>query len=407
MSVDLTDLKNPFGLSADEKRALELAGSVIGAVSSVWGSVNSAKSVLTTLGILPSPTGVVDDMRKLIDQLAQRFDGVLHALDVLTAMVEVATQLANARTALQNLIEFAPTDASAVGVNPYWDGLRPLVLYNSALVVQTLGSPAYWQRVYFDELKYQHWFPRALRSLGPPHPGGLVFDYRLTLPAYVESISIRVTILLTAVKEPSKVAAGELKTIADTLEGYFATIRAGMFPVTRAPNDYDSSNADDYATVTWWIADGSRVGVAEWYSAVDRVSNWPPSEYPVSGFSGQSDPNWDHWKQFVVRYAVREWMRWKQLYHDIGLAAAERTIVTLKKMAGVVPAKVDGPGGDYSLRELAQVLYHCGDDQQGEPTFLADEHNKLIIPISLREMLRVMQTYRTNPYTSVREALAQ
>jgi hypothetical protein len=48
-------------------------------------------------------------------------------------------------------------------------------------------------------------------------PSGLVFDYRLTLPAYLESIAIRLAILVAVVKNYQSVAIPELTNMVNTL----------------------------------------------------------------------------------------------------------------------------------------------------------------------------------------------
>ena len=73
MSNGIDPLKDVFHLSDQEKQALQAATSIIGSVSSIWGSVNSVKSVLTALGLLPQADQAAE-MRKYINTLVQEFD---------------------------------------------------------------------------------------------------------------------------------------------------------------------------------------------------------------------------------------------------------------------------------------------------------------------------------------------
>jgi hypothetical protein len=45
----------------------------------------------------------------------------------------------------------------------------------------------------------------------------------------------------------------------------------------------------------------------------------------------------------MVRHAVRNWVRWKELYDIIGLNAVAETIVILKRIAGIKPATPPDP----------------------------------------------------------------
>src|SRR6476469_9168788 len=90
-------LKDIFHVSDEEKKALESASSIIGSIWSVWGTFNTAKSVLTTLGLLPQSDQVAQ-MRHFIDLLTQDFHGAVAALDKEQSMLAVADQLESART---------------------------------------------------------------------------------------------------------------------------------------------------------------------------------------------------------------------------------------------------------------------------------------------------------------------
>jgi hypothetical protein len=90
-------------------------------------------------------------------------------------------------------------------------------------------------------------------------------------------------------------------------------------------------------------------------------------------------------------------------------------------MAGIQPASLPDPavaldepfiyssqkirGGDYSLKELAHMIHDLARSQGF--AILGDPQFRLVNPISLREMLRLLQTFRPQPYASFREALQQ
>ena len=418
-------LKDIFHVSDEEKKALESAASIVGSVWSVWGTVNTVKSVLTTLGVLPQSDQVAQ-MRHFIDLLVQDFHGVVSALDKEQSMRAVADQLESARTQHLHLLELAPEDAATVGINATWDEIRPIVLNNTLQAVVTLGDPAYWQRVFFPELTYQKWSPLQLYPMpvvasNANLPSGLVYDYRLILPAYIEAIAIRVTILVAVVKDYKHAAIPELTLMINTLEGHFKKIRSSIYEVLWVPTDVVDSPDNTQLGVNSWMAAGARVGAVEIYSAADQAGPWP-GEFPVVGFTGENSPEGiAQWYKFLVRYAIRNWVRWKQLYDTIGLNALAQTLLTLKRMAGQEPTLPDPDmapevweyschkirSGDYSMRELARMMHDIPYSQWGGWRILWDEHGKLVNPISLREMLALMQTYNPVPYTSLRDAVRQ
>ncbi|HVO01294.1 MAG TPA: hypothetical protein VMT54_03790 [Candidatus Cybelea sp.] len=423
MSDGIDPLKDIFHVSDEEKKALQAAGSIIGVVSSVWGYVNTAKSVLTALGIL-SQSDPVATMRGYINQLALDFKGAIAALDAELSMRAVADHLNAARTQLLQLTELAPEDAATVGIDATWDAQRPFVLNDTLQTVLSLGDPAYWERVFFQELTYNKWGPHSthpvpvVRAL-PGVPSGLVYDYRLVLPAYLEAVSIRLTILVAMVKNYHTAAIPELNVMIGTLESQFKKIRQSIYPVLWAPSNLSDTTDNPEGGVDTWIGEGARVGAVEIYSAADRAEAWPGAEYPVANFSPADIPDWE---KFLVRYAVRNWVRWKQLYDIIGLNAVAAILFTLKRMTGadpVLPAPdVDAAvweydsrkirDGNYSLWELARMIHDLSQyGQWGVFYLLTGPDGGLVDPLSLRDLLGLLQTFRGTPYTSFREALAQ
>lgn len=90
MSNGVSDFgKNVVGLSEKVIKALNAVTSVIGVISSIWGSFNTLKSVLTALGVL-SQTDEIAQLRQAIDQLWQDFQAVIGALDAVGTMRDVA-----------------------------------------------------------------------------------------------------------------------------------------------------------------------------------------------------------------------------------------------------------------------------------------------------------------------------
>ena len=232
MADELDPLRDIFNLSASEKRALDAASKIIGSVSSVWAIPGTVKSVLTQLGVL-SDTDVVQEMRHAIDELWFKFESALAAVDRESLMRDIAEQLSFSREALQTLTQFGPEQPSEPGPAG-WESQRALILAQTARVEIALGDPAYWHRAFFASLLYAKWPANWLHPT-PVVTNGLVFDYRLALPAYLEAVAVRVTVLVAAVKDHRTVARDELRRIATNLEAFFKKIRAGIVPVHAKP----------------------------------------------------------------------------------------------------------------------------------------------------------------------------
>ena len=305
-------------------------------------------------------------------------------------MRDIAEQLSFSREALQTLTQFGPEQPSEPGPAG-WESQRALILAQTARVEIALGDPAYWHRAFFASLLYAKWPANWLHPT-PVVTNGLVFDYRLALPAYLEAVAVRVTVLVAAVKDQRTVARDELRRIATNLESFFKKIRAGIVPVHAKPanitDQQTSAQPGPHMGVPMWMRGGALVGAVEIYSTFARAESWP-YEFPVVGHTGSQHL----WVEFLARYTVRDYVRWKQVFNGVGLGAVARTIVDLKRMSGMEPAAVDGPLGDYSVRELAEALRvssHVG--QWGSYRVFEDEHGNLPSPISLRHVLRVLQT---------------
>lgn len=245
----------------------------------------------------------------------------------------------------------------------------------------------------------------------------MAFDYRLTLPAFVEAICIRLTILAAII--PSYMANAEviteLQNLCSAFESYFTIIRDGIVefrPPTyqELADDRNPAAGPDSWLLSWTGRGGDLFGAVERYSTVHIVDHWPLTEYPFpnpnpAGIPG-APPDPHNYTKFLIRHLVRTMSRWKQVYNKVGLPAMATFLVQLKTLSGVSPARVTGPNGDWSLREVAKRLAAI----QGSGITNGSQ------PISLKEVLQILQTYippplgppvNPPPYLSLRAALAQ
>jgi hypothetical protein len=455
MSNGTNPLANFLGISQQGAAVLSSIAQVVGFVSSVFGGVTVAISVLTDLGVL-AQANVVVEIQQAINALWDDFQQALAALDLVGSMRDVFNQVASAQTQLENLTEFAPDDAATPGIKPVWDELRPFVLNNSLQAVNTLGGAAYWQRIFDAALVYNG--PGSIPPLGtspygsevwttnggvqiftsaPAVDNGLVFDYRLTLPAYLEAISIRLTILVAVVADYLDTAQDELQKMSATLESYYLLIRDGSFqtitplreaygynPTVSSPsvNFYYTWRGGGFTTLgppnaNWDNGFPTELyyGTVDPFSAYNSVRSWPADEFPLMGSSIGAPSSYQgevasvgyplasqqkeaQLLAFLVRYTVRSWVSWKEVYNGIGLGPVKAIIIHLKQLAGVSPATIAGPDENYSIRDFVNNWWGTG----VIPDLNNEDGN-----LSMRKLLALLQTYNPEPYTSFRAAFAQ
>lgn len=366
--------KNVLHMPQQEIDALNAISDVIGAVSTVWGYVNVAKSILSSLGILPG-SDTMTQLRQAVDQISAQFQAFLEALSKQITMLEVANQIGSARTALQLLLELAPDDAATPGIDPVWDAQRPTVEFATLQAVETLGIPSYWTRPFLPDLVYSQPWAKKGMNLDPDHTDS-VFDWRWTLPAYLEVISIRLTILAATRRNlGDEGVKNELIGMANILAGYFQNIRDSVFTIPPPLNSMLDCDHDPVGILCWRQL-GAPVGAVELYSTFSQVDSWS-GRFPTS-----EDGN--EYTRFMLRFFLRETKNFKRLFRIVGLDGAASTLIHLMLMAGISPATIDppdtyygvgphitgaplsgkdrAPASDWSLRELNQLISLWGVD---------------------------------------------
>jgi hypothetical protein len=110
------------------------------------------------------------------------------------------------------------------------------VLFNSSLEVETLGDISFYLRPFFPAAAYSDPWSGRIDPPAFPHSTGssIVFDYRLTLPAYLEAIAIRITILTVLVPNFRESDRAELRdNMANRLEDLYERIRDGIVPLRK------------------------------------------------------------------------------------------------------------------------------------------------------------------------------
>ena len=202
---DKPDIWEILGIPDDVKDAVGYAKEAIGMVSTVMSWVGTAQKALQLVGLVNSAPNP-------FDTLYSRIQADMRVL--LTATIAGATE-----ERLRDVAEHAAmARAAAIHANEYIVSGRPQTTFhldrlahadtNSLLAMQTLASDAYWQRTYDPTpavvrgraIRVQdHPFFSGLTWWGEISPaapsGGLIWDYRHALPAYLQALAARLVVL--------------------------------------------------------------------------------------------------------------------------------------------------------------------------------------------------------------------
>lgn len=397
-----------IGANKQFRDAVGTAEKIIGPLSKMIGpyaeAYGAAKSALATFGLIKAEadqiTELHQEIKELRDLVNAKFAEVLRAIAKQgdeQRIRDVETQLAGARTALNLLLEFPPD-------NPEFEKRKLPADSQSLTALMTLLEPSYWERPY-----YQPWvYVGAWAGMLPPHTkpeptGELVFEYRHTLPAYLEALALRITIagligLNYANHQPP------FKKIAAFLFDKYDTIFQGIVSL-RPPNEneiapYYSEGTQPFMTTKYYrqeaIWSGREYGAVETYSATSCTDMFP--QYFVPELPKAPEPikigeaPWEiqNPEQFKIkqemqrqynlklqqftqametyksnvkaihrylmpRLALQTLRKRKQVYAVVGLPALWRIINHLRVLAGDEPLGLCDLSA-WSLREFDDVI---------------------------------------------------
>jgi hypothetical protein len=424
-----------MGAVADFLHDEGLNGKGVDAIKKVEGIFSAVSGISGYIGVLKDFFDPEDQLQKAVDKIIQAFRDALAADDLKFDMINVGDKLASAETAWSDLKEDPPHDASGdPSTWPMW----PDVTGRSKDALFALSQPGYWRRPFLG-IEYQdppwtyYWPFFSGQKMTPPDlGGGLVFDYRVTLPAFLEAVTIRLIIVQSVVKgwRDKDEYVSEFRNWASVLQEEFKTIRDGiqeihpptlemtvggvLWPVPPAPG----RPPDRYT----WMGIGGRFGAVEINSTFHAVDQWPAGHWPnEEDFSPKNVKG--YYDAFRISHLIGTMARWKKVYREIGLPAVAKIrprledcgiLVQLKALLGepVTPerdpatGRVDRRSGDWSVLELVQRLQSYTLAQTGSDLGLVGP----LGIISLRGVLKALwgNSFNQQPeaYTSLRAAVA-
>jgi hypothetical protein len=375
---DLGEATSKIGVSQEVVAVIEIAAGAILLLTGAGAPIGIGVIGLGLLGLFGKTDDLAINVQRLIVDFNILFDALQAEAEVLL-MRSVGEKIADARTALRTLIT-SPEDPNLKNPN------SP-VLFNSSLEVATLGDISFYIRPFFQTAVYSDaWSGRIDPPLFPHSSGSaIVFDYRLTLSAYLEAIAIRLIILTALVPNFRTSAQGELReNMANRLEDLYLRIRDGISPI-RSPTVQEILstkvfNSNDATLIridpSAWDKAGRLYGAVERYSAVSVVDHYRHDRFlpdPQEAFLSSSEspgtfdnpnppplpqpqfPSQESLGPFRLVYAIGILARSKAVYNVIGLPKLKVAVNLLKDLAGE-PRLETRPDGNWSVREIDSTV---------------------------------------------------
>jgi hypothetical protein len=348
------DVKNNGpAIQKEDSDAMQLLGDGIGVVANVL-QVAGLGGVAQLIDKL---RGVVDPVQASLTALGQKMDAALHfeaAHDEDEHMFHVNDVISDAQTNWRTLFE-VNFDFSSQLVN------ISLFEQNTSKAANELANKdIYWVRPFYSELAYRDgWFTGVdppidrigdtlIQSLGPTLPQ--VFDYRLTMPAFLTAIQIRtgfIAALRTARPDVETDAiyqaflSTELVPMVNRLSSTYSVIVSGLV-TPPVPQMMPQDKNDDFQR---WGRAGSPSGAVDIYAGFGIV-NQTGTRF--------LDPGLDY-QVFAVGYQVQNLLMKKKYYADSGLGGIWTSIQKLKPVLGQKSDAID-VNASISMREISGIL---------------------------------------------------
>lgn len=389
--ADFSDLIGKSGkdLQANGTFCLRAVEATVGALAGITSIIGIPATILSLVSAFEK-----NSTPELLQDIAQKLNAALqfdHGEATVVEMRQIVTILTASRSRLQVLIELGVTDPQASTAAAFDDTLN---------TVNTLADQSFWVRPFFVELLFaNNWFgkvmPPGIQDIG----GGqsLVFDYRLTLPAFMEAIGIRLSVLALIRKDFPASFQAEMTANANTLEKYRQRIMDGFVTGGLPPIDeiaytggLGGSGFDNppffvnpprvppTGENSSWDFLSRTFGVVDSYEGFGAVDSWPLSEFPnpATATIPLSDPSQTahtavaaQYSQFQIRHTLATQRRRMSVYVSSGLDSVWACVQHLRKLGGV-PVEILDLNTRWSLRALNTTLGSTFKDPSAPPEFV-------------------------------------
>lgn len=286
------------GFGKDPWDGLEIPKSVqdaVGTIGDVVGAVSTAVSWIGTVQEVLKLAGLIGTGPNEFDTLFQKIEGELRILLSATLagttekrLRDVAQQVALAQTAAIQANEFIVLGRPTA---PFYVDRLAENDRDSLLVMKVLSSESWWLRTY--DPRPEVWRGKAISGetsellgllpwygvdIKPVKPvGGLIWDYRHILPAYVQAVAARVVVLKARSADFAQfvqIADGEIRGYVDFLTAVGGRIHGSIR--TTLPLQPQANPDRPLGAGSWMIGLGS----VETYTGLNHWTIFEPSALP-------------------------------------------------------------------------------------------------------------------------------
>jgi hypothetical protein len=346
---------------------------VINTFSTAGTAVEAGSLVLQALGVLGS-----DDSKKKIDSLLTLFGelfAVLQANFDVWRMDRVGTEYENVVTTEEHLIEHQG-DLNFLKDNKFD------LDQNSLDPVNQLADDKSWRRPLYPQAVYSDVFSGSLPPPGSSGAGSIVFDYRLTLSAFLYAVAVRLTVLWALGEVDAHyrdIARSEASAYAKILLDRYKQMWAGIASI-RALTLQELREPPIPSSAVWsWQLANRPYGAVDTYSTVKQIDEFPADHIPDLHGNVFPDVLQEMYEEFLFRHSIGTSARWKRVYGLMGLPHVKAIINHLKDIAGEPLEQSTLPDtADWSLLEA----------ERSTPELIYPRHGALSVVLHVSDWVK-------------------
>jgi hypothetical protein len=253
---DLTDnLKKKGWVTGDLATALGYAEDIYGGISGAYAAYSAGKEIFTSLGFLDAPKNpyelITQQLQTILSDLTKALKGIediknrIGAGSKLVTEELIADKIGPAHAGSQNAIAHLKTPNDEEITFSFRESQA-----TTLDAIDTLYDESYWKRLYSREANYADpwsgiFYPDEAGPEGGPE---YIWDYSVTLDAYLDVLFARSMVLLASDSEYRTSYAKSMSTHIDKLRTVYEKILGAFVPI-RAPSfeemKYVIATADD------------------------------------------------------------------------------------------------------------------------------------------------------------------
>ncbi len=453
---DIAEKLKEAGLGEDFAQAAGYAEAVYSKVNMAYGAYSTGKDVLIYLGVLGKPDDPLEQLNKQLAAIQRTLDEILSKLEEnkratvdaskLVTRTQILNEVSDACIAAYNARAFLehPDDPQ---IEADFDHARIL---SQQAADHLYRNEYYWKRIYLvDSLYSDAWsgilYPEGVTEAGTAD--GYIWDYRLPLIAYLESLANRSIVLLASSPDVRQAHRPQMLAYADQLCEHYRRI-LGQFKAIRPPTsqemtyvipamddarfyklDLDGSthlpltSSEREGLLDRWIPGGRWRRAGYLLGAVDQFAGYVcKAGYPqeelrqgaahlavkgsfwVSGAQGagmtvtiaQPQAYQAFYERFILRHTLRSRRQAAQLFTELGLPGVLSCIRDLYATLGLSPPQGLPDPTIWSMREVCSWLpAHRQNEAMDGPCISLRKLGTALetqAPVSLRRMLLLEET---------------